>query len=131
MQRKILRAVALRSCALVVVFGATWQAQAQDPKTPYPSMAPFDQYLMERTAEIALRGAPPRNPSHRMPRSWSSDNMVTKPWSKESGLVCVVERSWTAGTDDPDFWNPKVRDPICFNSRPHDPTFHLLSRKPR
>jgi hypothetical protein len=33
----------------------------------------------------------------------------------KNGFVCVVERSWTAGTDDPDFWNPKVRAPICFN----------------
>src|SRR5580704_912559 len=33
----------------------------------------------------------------------------------KNGFVCIVERSWTAGTDDPDFWNPKVRSPICFN----------------
>jgi len=29
--------------------------------------------------------------------------------------VCMVERSWTAGSDDPDFWNPKLRGAICFN----------------
>jgi hypothetical protein len=29
--------------------------------------------------------------------------------------VCIVQRSWTAGIDDPDFWNPKLRAPICFN----------------
>ena len=28
----------------------------------------------------------------------------------------MVERSWTAGTDDPDFWNPKLRGPICLNA---------------
>jgi hypothetical protein len=28
----------------------------------------------------------------------------------------MVQRSWTAGIDDPDFWNPKVQAPICFNS---------------
>ncbi|MGD0509542.1 MAG: hypothetical protein ABSA27_17215, partial [Terriglobales bacterium] len=33
----------------------------------------------------------------------------------KNGFVCVVERSWTAGTDGPDFWNPKLRVPICFN----------------
>ena len=27
----------------------------------------------------------------------------------------MVQRSWTAGIDDPDFWNPKLRAPICFN----------------
>jgi hypothetical protein len=33
----------------------------------------------------------------------------------KNGFVCMVERSWTAGIDDPDFWNPKLRAPICFN----------------
>jgi hypothetical protein len=33
-----------------------------------------------------------------------------------NGFVCVVERSWSAGIDDPDFWNPKLRAPICFNA---------------
>jgi hypothetical protein len=27
----------------------------------------------------------------------------------------MVERSWTAGIDEPDFWNPKLRGAICFN----------------
>ena len=27
----------------------------------------------------------------------------------------MVERSWAAGIDDPKFWNPKLRSPICFN----------------
>ena len=40
--------------ALVVVLSAACQAQAQDAKAPYPHMAPLDQYLMERDAEVAL-----------------------------------------------------------------------------
>jgi hypothetical protein len=32
-----------------------------------------------------------------------------------NGFLCVVERSWGAATDAPDFWNPKVRSPICFH----------------
>ena len=27
----------------------------------------------------------------------------------------MVWRSWAAGIDDPDFWNPKLRAPVCFN----------------
>jgi hypothetical protein len=34
----------------------------------------------------------------------------------KNGFVCVVERSWTSAIDDPDFWNPKLRAPICFNA---------------
>src|ERR1035438_9251885 len=33
----------------------------------------------------------------------------------KNGFVCMVERSWTAGIDNPEFWNPKLRGPICFN----------------
>jgi hypothetical protein len=33
----------------------------------------------------------------------------------KNGFVCMVWRTWTAGTDDPDFWNPKLRGPICLN----------------
>ncbi|MDE2262204.1 MAG: hypothetical protein KGL45_06755 [Gammaproteobacteria bacterium] len=32
-----------------------------------------------------------------------------------NGFVCLVERSWGATTGDPDFWNPKVRGPLCLN----------------
>jgi hypothetical protein len=30
-------------------------------------------------------------------------------------FLCIVERSWGAATDHPEFWNPKVRGAICFN----------------
>jgi hypothetical protein len=33
-----------------------------------------------------------------------------------NGFVCMVERSWTSPIDDPGFWNPKGRVPICFNA---------------
>jgi len=34
----------------------------------------------------------------------------------KNGFVCFVERSWAAGFDDPEFWNPKTRAPNCFNA---------------
>jgi hypothetical protein len=41
---------------------AVWQAQAQDSKAPYPSMASLDQCLTERKAAIALaRSAAPES----------------------------------------------------------------------
>jgi hypothetical protein len=33
----------------------------------------------------------------------------------KNGFVCLVERSWTSPIDDPGFWNPKGRAPVCFN----------------
>ncbi|HEY6413917.1 MAG TPA: hypothetical protein VIX42_09525 [Edaphobacter sp.] len=116
MKRKTLRDIALGSFALVVLTAAAWQAPAQDGKTPYPNMAPLDQYLMERSAEIALaRSAAPESISQ------DSEVMVLGRQGYETavkgknGFVCMVERSWTAPINDPDFWNPKGRAPICLN----------------
>jgi hypothetical protein len=116
MKRKTLRALALRTFGPVVVVAAAWQAQAQDAKEPYQNMAPLDQYLMERSAEIALaRSAAPESISP------DSEVMVLGRHGYETavkgknGFVCMVERSWMAPIDDPDFWNPKLRAPICLN----------------
>lgn len=116
MRRRALRTSALTSFVFVAMLGAAWQAQAQDAKTRYPSMAPIDQYLMDRTAEIGLaRTAAPESISQ------NAEVMVLGPHGYETavkgtnGFVCLVWRSWTAGTDDPDFWNPKLRSPVCFN----------------
>ena len=116
MKQNAVRTVALRSFGLVVLVGLVWQAQAQDAKTPYPSMAPLDQYLMERNAEIALaRSAAPESISQDAEVMVLGRRGYETVVKGKNGFVCVVERSWTAGTDDPDFWNPKVRAPFCFN----------------
>ncbi len=116
MKRKALRTIALTSFAFVVLLAAEWPAQSQDAKAPYPSMAPLDQYLMERKAEITLaRSAAP------VSISVNAEVMVLGRHGYETavkgrnGFVCMVQRSWTAPIDDPDFWNPKLRAPICFN----------------
>ena len=62
MQPNIHGTSTLTRLVLLALVGAVWQAhaQAQDAKTPYPSMAPLDQYLMERNTETALaRSAAP------------------------------------------------------------------------
>jgi hypothetical protein len=106
----------LRRFGLVVVMAAAWQAKAQDAKGPYPSMAPLDQYQMERSAEIALaRSAAPESISQNAEVMVLGQHGYETAVKGKNGFVCMVERSWTAGTDDPDFWNPKLRGPICFN----------------
>jgi hypothetical protein len=116
MRRKALRTIALTSFALVAMLAAASQAQAQDAKAPYPSMAPLDQYLMEPNAEIVLaRGAAPESISQDAEVMVLGRHGYETVVKGKNGFVCVAERSWTAGTDDPDFWNPKVRAPICFN----------------
>jgi hypothetical protein len=61
MIHKTIRTITLMAVPLVALLSAAHPAQAQDAKTPYPNMAPLDQYLMpDRNAEIALaRSAAP------------------------------------------------------------------------
>ena len=33
-----------------------------------------------------------------------------------NGFVCLVWRSWEAGLNDPEFWNPRIRSPLCLNA---------------
>lgn len=33
----------------------------------------------------------------------------------KNGFVCGVERGWAGPIDEPGFWNPKNRSPICYN----------------
>jgi len=81
---------------LLVVFSAAWQAhaRAQDAKTPYPSMAPLDQYLMERNAEIVLaRSAAPESISRDAEVLVLGRHGYESAVKGNNGFVCMVERS--------------------------------------
>jgi hypothetical protein len=120
MNQKIVTLIALGACVFVIVLGECRPAQAQGPKAAYASMAPLDQYLMaDRNAEIALaRSAAPEAISR------DADILVLGKHGYETavkgknGFVCAVERGWMGpfnGEDAANFWNPKIRGPICFN----------------
>ena len=116
MHRRIFRIVALTIFAQMFVPGATWHALAEDTKKLYLTMAPLDQYLMERSAEIALaRSADPESISSDATVMVLGRRGYETAVAGKNGFVCMVERSWTAGGDSPEFWNPKLRGAICFN----------------
>jgi len=116
MKRPMIRTIKTRSFALVVLLSAAWHAQAQQTETAYPKMAPLDQYLMAGEAEIALaRSAAPESISHDAEVLVLGRHGYETAIKGKNGFVCLVERSWTAPIDDPNFWNPKLRGPICLN----------------
>jgi hypothetical protein len=109
--------IAFTSFAFVIALATVSPAHAQEAKTRYPNMAPLEQYLMGREAEIALaRSAAPSSISHDAEVLVLGRHGYETAVKGKNGFVCTVQRSWTAPLDDPDFWNPKLRAPICFNA---------------
>ena len=103
---------------LVFVLAGAWQARAQDSTTSYPNMAPLEQYLItDRNAEIALAqsAAPPSVSRDAEVLVLGRQGYETAVKGK-NGFVCLVERSWMGPIDDPEFWNPRTRSPICLNA---------------
>jgi hypothetical protein len=115
MKKSVARMLALTGIALSVSIPAV--AQPQSAKQPYPRMAPLDQYLIpDRNQEIALaRSAAPKSISDEAEIQVLGRHGYETAVNGTNGFVCMVERSWTAGFGDPQFWNPKIRGPICFN----------------
>jgi hypothetical protein len=117
MQKRIVGFLALALLVQVGSIGATRQGRAQSETAPYPGMASLNRYLIpDEDSEIALaRSAAPRSISDGAEVMVLGPKGYTTAVKGTNGFLCIVERSWGAATDDPDFWNPKVRAPICFN----------------
>ncbi len=117
MQKKTFRFPALIFVLQAILPGAACLAEAQAEKAPYPAMAPVDQYLaLDKDSEIALaRSAAPPSISGAAEVMVLERTAYTTAAKGSNGFVCLVERSWGAATDEAEFWNPKVRAPICFN----------------
>src|SRR5246500_320348 len=102
---------------LAFIVGVAWQANAQDAKTPYPNMAPLERYLIEDPkAEIALaQSAAPESISRDAEVLVLGRHGFETAVKGKNGFVCIVGRSWTSAADA-DFWDPKVRVPMCVNA---------------
>ncbi len=116
MSRKLVTSLTTQAVALVTALGLAGVGQAQASKTPYPKMAPLAEYLMTDQAEIALaRSAAPASISGDATIVVLKQHGYEPAVKGKNGFVCIVERSWMSPFDWPEFWNPKMRGPICFN----------------
>ncbi len=80
-------------------------------------MAPLQQYLMAEADEIALaRSAGPESISRDAEVLVLGEHGYATAVHGSNGFVCLVERGWVAPLDNPDFWNPKLRGPLCLNA---------------
>jgi hypothetical protein len=115
--RNITKATLFSALVVTALATAPLPARAQESAAPYSKMAPIDEYLIaDRNAEIAMaRSAAPPSISA------DADVMVLGRHGYETvakgknGFACLVERSWMSPFDFAQFWNAKMRGPICFN----------------
>lgn len=117
--------------ALLIFVPAGLNAQS-DMKMKYPKMAPIDEYLMNRDAEVALArsAAPPA-----ISKDATVLVLTRKGWETAfkgtNGFVCMVDRAWASSIDFPEVWNPKTRGADCLNpaaARTILPIVHKLTQ---
>jgi hypothetical protein len=115
--RNIIRALLFSVLFVAVVAGVSMPAHPQEAAASYANMAPVDQYLMaDRNAEIALaRSAAPASISADAEVLVLGRHGYETAVKGKNGFTCLVERSWMSPFDFPQFWNPKMRGPLCFN----------------
>jgi hypothetical protein len=116
-ERNIMKPIIFAALFVTALSSGSLQARAQETAASYPKMAPIGQYLIaDRNAEIAMArsSAPPSISADAEVMVLGTHGYETAIKGK-NGFVCLVERSWMSPFDFPEFWNPKMRGPICFN----------------
>jgi hypothetical protein len=99
----------LTSAALMLLVARALHAQQAPDLKPY--------LIADRNAEIALaRSAAPGNVSDSATVLVLERKGFVQATRGTNGFTCLVLRSFTAPTNDPAFWNPKVVAPSCFNA---------------
>lgn len=100
--------------AIMAALIAAGEAGAQPTHGTLQRLAPYMPQSTESEATLARTAAPATV-------SLKADIFVLGPSgyrleSKGSnGFACLVERSWAKDPGDPEFWNPRMRAPTCFN----------------
>ena len=104
------------STMLFVFLGVAYGASASDAKTQYPSMAPLALYMTDRDTEIAMAECGTRSDHTRRDGHGSHRARLRERRGRQEWLcLCRGAGVDVAGKDSADFWNPKMRGPICFN----------------
>ena len=99
------------ACLVMVLFSSTAASQALKER------GPLEPYLMaDRAEEIRLaRSAAPASLSDQASVYVLESGGYELAVEGTNGFVCLVDRSFTGPFSNPEFWNPRHRDPICYN----------------
>ena len=100
-------------------FSCVAGAAGAEAATPsYAAMAPLAQYrIASASEEIALaRSAAPASISGKADILILGNTGYETAVKGENGFACIVERAWAVDFDNAEFWNPRIRGPICYNA---------------
>jgi hypothetical protein len=131
MLKKKVVAIVIKRFALLAVLEMAHHAMAQDATTPYPNMAPIDQYLMaDQGGEITLaRSAAPESIS-----GGAEVTVLRRPGFEtavkgKNGFVCIVN---VRGLPQPTltFGIRKCGPRFVITRQPRVPSFHATSKGP-
>ena len=124
-----------KTAVLLVFTQALWIAAATRTaaqSAAYPAMAPLAQYLMPAQDEIALaRSGAPKGISGAAQVMVLTKKGYLTAVKGTNGFLCIVERGWANETSAPEFWNPKLRAPNCFNAAAADTYEQIYLMKTR
>jgi hypothetical protein len=108
MQWAVLRAL--------VAWGAVLLCASAARAADYSAMAPLDQYMMGRSDEIVMaKSAAPPSIADKATVLVLTPHGYDTAIKGSNGFVCAVERAWMSQYDFPQFWNPHMRGPLCYN----------------
>lgn len=102
---------------VVVVIAASIAASAAGSQPTHDTLQRLAPYMPQSTAsEAALaRTAAPATISSKADIFVFGPSGYRLESKGSNGFACLVERSWAKDPGDPEFWNPKMRAPTCFN----------------
>jgi hypothetical protein len=105
---------ALVSFVAPITVIALLMARPLDAQQKNPDLAPF--MIADPVAEVALaRTAAPRNITDSATVLVLKRTGFVEAHHGSNGFTCAVLRGFDGGTTDPNFWNSKIRSPVCLN----------------
>jgi hypothetical protein len=103
---------------VALALGSAGESARPAQPAAYAQMAPLGQYLIgDRAAEVALaRSAAPPSVSADASVLVLGQHGYETAVAGHNGFTCLVERAWMNAFDNAEFWNPKMRGPVCYNA---------------
>jgi len=118
----LLHAAALAQGMALLALGSICSADPAAPASAggaaprYERMAPLEEYLMSPKDEIALaRSAAPESVSAKATVLILESTGYETAVKGSNGFTCLVERGFMSPFSADEFWNPKMRGPVCYN----------------